>query len=115
MVPGNLATWPHYHEQSISKVEGFFFTMDPRLRNLLLRLSLRPQPRILLFQLGRNFSPEVFQLENLAEFDLGSTIERSPLQPLDGFLHRTYLPQPEARDQLLGFGEWSVNHGPLAS
>src|SRR5437660_12850324 len=106
MVPGNLATWPHYHEQSISKVEGFFFTMDPRLRNLLLRLSLRRQPRVLLFHLGRNLSPDVFQLENLAYFDLVSTIDRIPLRSLDGCLHRTYLPQPEARDQLLGFGEW---------
>src|SRR2546428_3348403 len=41
------------------------------------------------------------------------TVVRCPLEPLEGFVHRTHLPQPVSRHELLRLRERPVDHGPL--
>src|SRR5437588_6230539 len=81
---------------------------------LSLRRDLRPQTLLLLLQLGRERVAEVLRFEHLADFDLGAAAERRALQPLDRVLLRLHLPQPEAGNELLRFGEGAIGHGPLA-
>src|SRR5215212_5310371 len=40
---------------------------------------------------------------------------RNPLHPLDRLLHRLDLPDPVAGEQLLGLGEWAVDHLALVA
>ena len=56
---------------------------------------------------------EVVRLEHPANLEFRPGTERRLLQPLDGFVHRPHLPQPEAGDELLAFRKRSVNHRPL--
>src|SRR2546427_9275075 len=74
---------------------------------------LRAHALLLLPELGPECGTEVLGLEHLANLDLGAVPEGRPLDPLDGFCFRLHLPQPEAGDQLLRFGEGSVGHGSL--
>jgi hypothetical protein len=81
---------------------------------------------IIAFALKWSFGPandellgaEIVGLEHLANLDLGITVREwigTALDPLDCFLQRLHLEEPEAGDQLLGFGEGAVDNGPLVS
>src|SRR6516225_6340389 len=70
-----------------------------------LRLHLRCQ--VVAEVLGFEDPPDLHFLVALSE--------RRAADPLDRLLHRLHLPQPEAGDQLLGLGEWSVGDGALAA
>src|ERR1700733_9276079 len=52
------------------------------------------------------------KLDELSHFDLNllTRSRRSALRPLDCFFDRLHLDKPVARDQLLRFREWPVNH-----
>src|SRR4029077_9689250 len=66
--------------------------------------------------LGRQIFSEILHLEHLANFDVGIRKHRiwAAFHPLDGFLDRMDLPEPEAGDELLGFGERAVREPALA-
>src|SRR4051812_30805859 len=72
--------------------------------------DLRAQPLFLRTELGRELLAEVLGLEDRPDFDFRPAAERCALQPLDRFVHRLDVPQPEAGDQLLRFSERSVDH-----
>src|SRR5215213_10942094 len=82
---------------------------------LLLGADLRPDPLLLLPELGSELRPEILGLEHLANLDLALALVRvgRALDPLDGLLLGPDLQQPEACDQLLGLGERPVHHRPL--
>ncbi len=63
---------------------------------------------LLLPQFGSELGAEIFDFKYRAQLDLNAAAERSALEPLDGFVRRLHLPQPEAGDQVVGFG-----NGPL--
>src|SRR5215218_2813865 len=73
--------------------------------------ELRPQPLLLLLELGRERLAEVGRLEHLADLDLrlGTRRVRTALDPLDRLLLRLHVPDPEAGDQLLGLRERPVD------
>ena len=75
--------------------------------------GLRPQPLLLLAQLGRELLAEIVGLEDLPDLDLGASVEGRALEPLQGLVHRLDLPDPEAGDQLLRLGEGPVDDRPL--
>ncbi len=56
---------------------------------------------------------EVFHLKDLTDFDLGfaSVGVGAALDPLDGLFEGLDLPEPEAGDEFLGFGEGAANDG----
>src|SRR3982074_2293141 len=56
---------------------------------------------------------EVFHLKDLADFDFGvaGAAVGATLDPLDGLFKGLDLPEPEAGDELLGFGEGAVDDG----
>src|SRR6267378_2566205 len=56
---------------------------------------------------------EIRRLENLANLDFCSPVERSAFEPFNRFFLRLHLPKPETGDQLLRLGEGPVDHGPL--
>ncbi len=56
---------------------------------------------------------ELRDLVDLAQLDLDAAAERRAPHPRDRFLLRPHLDQPEARDQLLRFGERPVRHRDL--
>src|SRR2546426_11731909 len=87
------------------------------LRGFLPLPGLRAQALLLFPELGREFGPEVFRLEHLANLDLGLAREgvRAALDPFDRLFHRLHLPQPKAGDQLLRLGERPVDHGALVA
>src|SRR3989449_10148488 len=94
----------------------FFFLMirrPPRSTLFPYTTLFRSQSLLLLLELRLERIPEVVRLEHLANLYF-TFLERGPLQPLDGFVQRLHLPQPEARDQLLRLGEGPVDHRPLA-
>src|SRR5712692_7356512 len=78
-----------------------------------LRGRLRAHALFLLPELGAKRGTEVLGLEHLANLDLGAVPEGRPLDPLDRLFLRLHLPQPEAGDELLRFGEGPVSHGAL--
>src|SRR5580692_3171114 len=73
------------------------------------------QPLVGLAQLRRQPLAEVARLEDLAQLDLDTAAERRPLEPLDRLIARRALPDPIARDDLLGLCERTVDDGPLAA
>src|SRR5690606_16339242 len=81
----------------------------------LLGADLFSQTLFLGLQLGRELGAEVLGLEHRADLDLrfGGHGVGAALDPLDGFVHRLDLPQPEAGHQLLGFGEGPVDDGAV--
>src|SRR6516164_4465957 len=89
-----------------------------RSRSALGRLIL-PDPlrELLLFgaQLGRELVAEVRGFEERAQFQHGFLAGRvrAALRPLERFLHRLHLPDPEPGDQLLGLGERTVHDRAL--
>src|SRR5262249_49189844 len=80
----------------------------------LVALDLGTRPRFLLL-LGCEGFAEILGREDTANLDLGFARHRvwTPLDPRDGFLHRLHLPEPVARDELLGLGEWTIDHGAV--
>src|SRR5436190_446462 len=68
-------------------------------------------------KLGGQRLAEIFRREDLADLDFAIFFVRirAALHPLDRFLPRLALPQPEPRDQLLGLGKRAVRHGALAA
>ena len=54
---------------------------------LLLSGDLLAQAILLLSELWSQFSAEVFRFEDLANFDLGSAVERAALEPLHRLIH----------------------------
>jgi hypothetical protein len=56
---------------------------------------------------------EVFGLEDLADLYVGLAFVEvgTALDPLDGLFERLDLPEPEAGDEFLAFGEGTVNDG----
>src|SRR5689334_7189281 len=79
-------------------------------RLCLFRGDLLADAFFLRVQLGRQLGADFLVLEHLAHLDLGPAIERRALDPLDRFFRRAALGEPEAGDQLLGFGEGTVFH-----
>src|SRR5882672_5447998 len=75
--------------------------------------DLLAQALLLLSEFRSEFGAEVLGFEHRPNFDLGSTVEGTALEPLDRLFHRPHLPQPEAGDQLLGLGKRPVSHGML--
>ena len=57
----------------------------------------------------------MLRLVHLANFDFCPFPKRRALDPLDRFVFRLHLPDPEARDQVLGFVERPVCHCMLAA
>src|SRR5438445_653319 len=74
---------------------------SPRRSARGVRLDLLGDPRLLLPEVGCELGPEVVGLEDLADLDLGATIERCTLEPLDRLVLRPALPDPVAGDELL--------------
>src|SRR5262249_54263465 len=58
---------------------------------------------------------EFFDFKHLADLSLGAVFEGSAFEPLDSFFFRLHLPNPEAGDQFLGFGEWAVGNDSLVA
>ncbi len=87
------------------------------MRLILLSGYLRAHALLLFPQLGREVGAEIFCLEQLANFNLGLAREwiRAALDPFDRLVLRLHLPQSEAGDQVLRFGERSLNNGALVS
>src|SRR5215813_13830228 len=56
---------------------------------------------------------EVFGLEDLANLYVGLAYVGTALDPLDGLFERLDLPEPEAGDEFLAFGEGAVGDGAL--
>ena len=58
---------------------------------------------------------KVFGLEDLADLYVGVACVGvgTPLDPLDGLFERLDLPEPEAGDEFLGFGEGAVGDGAV--
>src|SRR4051812_47614569 len=84
----------------------------------MLTLDFGPQPLFLCAELGREFGAEVFRLEDGANLDLRLLARHrigAALQPLERLVHRLDLPDPEARDELLRFGERSIDDALLAA
>src|SRR5947208_10397984 len=56
---------------------------------------------------------EIFHLKDLADFDFGvaGVGGGAALDPLDGLFKGLDLPEPEACDELPGFGEGAVDDG----
>src|SRR5437016_12236701 len=81
-------------------------------RRLFPGLHLLAQALLLLTQLRRELGAKILGLEHLADLDF-FILERGALQPFDRLFLRFHLPHPKARDQLLGLGEWAVDHGRL--
>src|SRR4029077_6586473 len=86
----------------------------PRLKLRRLLLQLVPQ-RLLARSIFRwkDLGRKVRGLVHLADLDLSAPIERCALEPFHRFFHGLHLPQPEAADEFLGFGEWAVDYGAL--
>src|SRR5712692_8017595 len=88
------------------------------LSGLFQLFGLHAQTLLLLSELGREFGPEVFCLEDLTNLDLGLGARHrigAALHPFDRLFLRLDLPQPEAGDQLLRLGEGPVDHRALVS
>src|SRR5512142_2156492 len=71
-----------------------------------------------LAQLRRELGAEVLGFVNAADFDLAVAVferARAALGPLQRFLHRLALPQPETGDELLGFGKRPVDDQALVA
>src|SRR4051812_31855113 len=86
-----------------------YISMAPRTWSWWLFLNFLQQ----LALLGGDFGAEIFGLEDLADFQLGVAAGVGMgafLGPVDGFLLVLDLPDPEAGDELFGFGEWAVRH-----
>src|SRR5215831_3042672 len=58
---------------------------------------------------------KLFDLEDLADLDVALAIGGvgASLDPLDGLFERLNLPEPEADDDFLAFGEGAVNDGAV--
>src|SRR5215472_8831634 len=79
-----------------------------RQADLVFSTQLLAQELFLVPEFGRQIRAAVFHLLHRANFDFCTSVEGSPLEPLDGFLDRLYAPDPIARDQFFGFGKGSV-------
>src|SRR6476660_8227276 len=92
----------------ISPVESCFLV-------LALLFHLLAQTRFLLLQLRRERLAEILGREALADLDLRLNARwiRAALHPVDRFLLALALPDPEARDELLGLGERPIGDDPL--
>ena len=80
-------------------------------------LGLAAHLRLALAQLGGELVAEVLGLEHRPDLDHAviAVGVRDPLDPLDRLVERLDLPQPVARQQLLGLGERAVDHLALAA
>ena len=67
--------------------------------------ALRPQPFFLLAQFRGEGFAEILGRKHLANFDLVAGAERSALHPVDGFIQRLGVDQPEACDEIAGEAE----------
>src|SRR5579885_2272454 len=68
----------------------------------------------LLAQLRGELGAEILGFEDLADLDLAIAMFERPRtapDPLDRLFERLALPEPEARDELLGFGERTIDDG----
>src|SRR5687767_7539649 len=79
---------------------------------MLARRCLLPDSLLLLPELGRKLLAEVLRFEHLPELHL-TLPEWRPLQPLDGLLLGSHLPQPEPGNELLCFGKWTIRDRAL--
>src|SRR5712691_4449839 len=80
--------------------------------------DLDAQALFLRAKLGRELFAEVVRFEHGTNLELALFARHrigTAASPFDRFLDRPDLPEPEARDELLGFGERSVDDGALAS
>src|ERR1700712_1628733 len=74
--------------------------------------DLPAQLLFLLAQFWRQTVAEVFHPEDRTDLDLRLRTHRvrAAPHPFDCLIHRTDLPDPEARHQFLGLCEWAVDH-----
>src|SRR5580658_1418447 len=85
----------------------------PPPRGSRLALHFGAEAFFLRAQLRRELLAEVLGIEDRAEGHLDSAVERRALEPLDRLLHRLHVPDPIARDELLGLRERPVVHRAL--
>src|SRR5690348_2870895 len=80
-------------------------------------LRFLPDAALLLTELRCELGSKVFLLENLPDLEHGFRAGRigTPLRPFDGLVHGPALPQPETGDELLRFGERSVDDRAFAA
>jgi hypothetical protein len=79
-------------------------------------LDVRAEPLFLCAEFWGELGGEVLGFEDLSNLDLGLFARHrigTALHPLDGFLQRCALPEPEAGDQLLSLGERTSDDGAL--
>ena len=79
----------------------------------MLALDFRPQAFLPRPQLGRQLLAEVLALEHRTDLHLDAAVERRALEPIDRLLDRLHLPEPEAGDDPLGLGKWTVDDRPV--
>src|SRR5690606_11294083 len=115
MVRGETWDDPRGRREKVEEGRGANLLPSPFFPLGLPLLEFPAQPFFLFAQLRRHHLVEVLGLEDLANLDFGAAIEGRLLQPLDGFLHRSGLPDPEACDQLLALRERTVDDGALAA
>src|SRR5262249_58499581 len=68
-------------------------------------------------ELGTKLGAEILGLKYLANFDISLLVMGigTAFQPPDRLFHRFTLPNPKPGEQLLRFGERTIDHGPLTS
>ena len=67
------------------------------------------------FEFRSEIGAEVRGFEDGADFELGAWAEGAALEPFDGFFDGADLPDPEAGDELFGFGKGAVGDRGFAS
>src|SRR5688500_537776 len=111
--PGFSRTRPTYKPRTGSS--EFVVTQSCLDLSIRVGLDLSAQPVFLRSELRRELGAEILGLEDLANLDLRIAAERRALEPLDCLLLRLHLPDPEARDQLLGLRERAIDDRPNLS
>src|SRR5882724_13554700 len=76
---------------------------------------LGAQARLVLAQFRRQRLAKILRRENLADLDLGAAVERGALHPVDGFIQRCGLDQPEAGDEVVGEVKWPASRRALSA
>src|SRR5690606_25843664 len=96
--------------QSASIVRSTFWSM-PRVFSGV--AQLRAQAIFLLAHLRRVILAEILRLDHLTDLDLRIPQHRirAAAYPFHRLVHRTYLPDPVAGDQLLRFGKGAIDDG----
>src|ERR1700680_2928026 len=100
------ATSGHYYVEWLRRI-------STRLLRLVFVGGLCAKAGLAFENFRRGISAEIFRFEDAADFDFRAAIKGRALEPFDRFVHGADLPEPEAGDELFGFGEGAVDHGTL--